>query len=406
MLIEQTIQDQLSPAFLETGARPFPRRKKAGSWGRAQETLPPLVNLPGESTTENLCGDMVGPSWAMQKVFDMLRQVAHTEATVLITGETGTGKELVARALHNLSARSMQPLVTVNCAALPAGLIESELFGHEKGAFTGAVNRKIWRFELAHGGTIFLDEIGELPRELQPKLLRFLQEQEFERVGGSQTIRVDARVIAATNCDLRTATQAGQFRPDLYYRLNVFPIPLPPLRERQEDILPLVQHFVKKCATKMGKRIIDIEPAALPRLLAYTWPGNIGELEHVIERAIILAKGPVLEMGAAVLPVCPSPHHDATHHDADHLLTLKEVERRHIVHILEKTHGVVEGPRGAAQVLDLHPNTLRGRMRKLGIGDTPSIVRSSRSTRSYATQFSLHWIVSRATLRQSGSIRF
>ena len=362
MLIEQTTQDQLPPAFLETGAQPFPRHKKGGSWERTPEILQPLANLPGKSTTENLCGDMVGTSRAMQKVFDMLKQVAHTEATVLITGETGTGKELVARALHNLSARSMQPLVTVNCAALPTGLIESELFGHEKGAFTGAVNRKIGRFEFAHGGTIFLDEIGELPYELQPKLLRILQEQEFERVGGSQTIRVDARVVTATNRDLQTATQEGQFRPDLYYRLNVFPIPLPPLRERQEDILPLVHHFVKKYATKMRKRIIEIESAALPLLMAYAWPGNIRELEHVIERAMILAKGPVLEMGDGVLPISPPPHQEA-----DDILTLKEVERRHIVHILERTHGVVEGPRGAAQVLDLHPNTLRGRMRKLGI---------------------------------------
>src|SRR6266566_2765323 len=247
--------------------------------------------LQEEIKTEHNFEEITGQSPGMKQVFKMIETVAPTDATVLIIGETGTGKELVARALHNLSSRRHQALVKVNCAALPAGLIESELFGHEKGAFTGALTRRIGRFELAHGGTLFLDEIGDLPLELQPKLLRVLQEGEFERVGGHQTIRVDVRVIAATNRDLEQAIQGGTFRADLYYRLSVVPIRLPPLRERAGDIPLLVGYFAQKHGTRLGKRIPSLLPASLHVLEAYPWPGNVRELENVVERAVILSEG-------------------------------------------------------------------------------------------------------------------
>ena len=239
-------------------------------------------------------GELVGRGAALARVVKSIEQVAPTDSTVLVTGETGTGKELVARAIHVSSRRKDKPLVKVNCAAIPAGLIESELFGHERGAFTGAHARKIGRFELAHGGTLFLDEIGELPLDLQPKLLRVLQEGEFERVGGTRTFTIDVRVIAATNRDLETACRQGRFRADLFYRLNVFPIPLPPLRERQEDIPILAGHFVQKYAAKLGKRIDRVPERLMAALTAYAWPGNVRELEHVIERAVIVSEGPEL----------------------------------------------------------------------------------------------------------------
>ncbi len=306
--------------------------------------------------------EIVGTSPAIKKVCRAVAQVAGTDATVLITGETGTGKELIARALHNLSRRKAKPLIKVNCTALPTGLIESELFGHEKGAFTGAVTRKIGRFELADGGTIFLDEIGDIPPEVQLKLLRVLQEQEFERVGGTQTLKVNVRVIAATNRDLRQAVQANAFRADLYYRLNVFPLLVPPLRERSEDLGLLAHYFVHQYAAKLGKRIPELSQEAMTRLAAYSWPGNIRELEHLIERAVILSRGPILEITDEVLPT-----EVGLEEKEERLRTLEEVEREYIVQTLETTRGVIEGTQGAATILKLHPNTLRGRMRRLGI---------------------------------------
>jgi transcriptional regulator with GAF, ATPase, and Fis domain len=289
-----------------------------------------------------------------------VERVAPTDSTVLVTGETGTGKELIARAIHNLSPRKSKPLVKVNCAAIPAGLIESELFGHEKGAFTGALTKKIGRFELADKGTIFLDEIGELPLDLQAKLLRVLQEGEFERVGGTQTFRVNVRVIAATNRDLEHLSRTGQYRPDLYYRLNVFPIHLPSLREREGDIPLLAQYFVRKCATNLGKKIDRISESMMVALRQYAWPGNIRELEHVIERAVILTEGSSLEpiefsTGARGGVAMPS------------VMTLEERERLHIMDILEQTGWRVSGKDGAADLLGLKPTTLEARMKKLGI---------------------------------------
>jgi transcriptional regulator with GAF, ATPase, and Fis domain len=310
--------------------------------------------------------DIIGRSAALTRVLRLVEQVAATEATVLILGETGTGKELVARAVHHLSGRRQRPLVKVNCAVLPAPLLESELFGHERGAFTGATAQKIGRFELAHGGTIFLDEVGELPLEAQVKLLRVLQEGEFERVGGTRTLHVDVRVIAATNRNLEQAIDAGTFREDLYYRLHVFPLTLPPLRERLEDLPWLVNHFVHKYAVKLGKRIETIPQAVMDAWHAHPWPGNVRELEHVIERAVILAHGTALPR-EDVLP---------TRRPAETLagtpLTLAAVERQHIVRVLQAAHWTIEGPGGAARLLGLHPSTLRSRMRQLGITRPPS----------------------------------
>jgi PAS domain S-box-containing protein len=306
--------------------------------------------------------EIVGRSAALLAVLDKVRAVAATDATVLITGETGTGKELIARAVHSNSRRAARPLIKLNCAALPAGLVESELFGHEKGAFTGAIARRIGRFELADGGTLFLDEIGELPSETQAKLLRVLQELEIERVGGGVAIRVDVRIIAATNRDLSKAVQEKSFREDLYYRLGVFPVLLPPLRERAEDIPLLVRFLVDRFAARVGKRVQGVSRATMTRLSSYRWPGNIRELENVLERAVILATGPVLDFDIdGERPPAPAPTEGAAPS------TLEAVERRHILSILERTGWIVEGPRGAAWILGLHPNTLRSRLKKLGI---------------------------------------
>ncbi|WP_256872865.1 sigma-54 interaction domain-containing protein [Candidatus Entotheonella palauensis] len=315
--------------------------------------------------------DIVGTSPALHRVLQQVQQVAGTDTTVLITGETGTGKELIARALHHLSPRRAQPLVKVNCTALPTGLIESELFGHEKGAFTGAIARKLGRFELAEGGTLFLDEIGDLALDVQAKLLRVLQEGEFERVGGTQTLSSNVRIIAATHRDLKRSVSAETFRADLFYRLHVFPIHLPPLRERVEDIPLLVQRFVEKYAHRLAKSIDTIDDTAIARLTAYAWPGNIRELEHVIERALILAQDRTLTIDDALLCAPPMPQSEPIESieqaSAAPTLTLAELQRDHIEHILEQTGWVVEGPQGAARILGLHPNTLRGRMRRLGI---------------------------------------
>ena len=304
--------------------------------------------------------ELIGGSTSLKKVLKNVERVAPTDSTVLITGETGTGKELIARAIHNLSPRKGRLLVKVNCAAIPAGLIESELFGHEKGAFTGALMKKMGRFELADKGTIFLDEIGELPLDLQSKLLRVLQEGEFERVGGTQTFKVNVRVIAATNRDLEQQTKAGHYRPDLYYRLNVFPIHLPALREREGDIPLLVQYFVRKFAANLGKKIDRIPERMMTALQRYPWPGNIRELEHVIERAVILSEGPELEP----IDWLSQPSGKA---GSGKTLTLEEMERQHIVDVLDQTNWRVSGEKGAAKVLGLNPTTLEARMKKLGI---------------------------------------
>ncbi len=284
--------------------------------------------------------EIIGQSPALTAVLENVRRVAATDSTVLITGETGTGKELIARAVHSSSRRKARPLIKINCAALPAGLVESELFGHEKGAFTGAIARRVGRFELAQGGTIFLDEIGELPADAQAKLLRVLQEREFDRIGGSGPIRVDVRVLAATNRDLLKAVREKTFREDLYYRLSVFPVQLPPLRDRQEDIPPLVLFLVNKFAMRVGKRIDGVDKETMRRLLSYSWPGNVRELENVIERGVILANGSTLQIDPDILAPGP-PLANALPE-----CTMQGVERDHILNVLKQTRGVVGGPRG------------------------------------------------------------
>jgi formate hydrogenlyase transcriptional activator len=306
--------------------------------------------------------NIVGRSPGLAAALESVRRVAPTDASVLVLGETGTGKELIARAVHSASARCERPLIKVNCAALPTGLVESELFGHERGAFSGAIARRIGRFELAHGGTIFLDEIGEVPPEVQVKLLRVLQEREFERVGGNVSIRADVRIIAATNRDLLACVRAGTFREDLYYRLNVFPIKLPPLRERKEDVSLLAQYLLSKYCARLGKRIDGIDERTMQRLLAYPWPGNVRELENIIERAVILGAGNVLEIGTELLAAAPAVSESGGSDGS-----LDAIQRSHILATLEKTKWVIEGASGAAKLLDLHPNTLRSRLKKLGI---------------------------------------
>jgi len=344
--------------------------------------------LREEIKAEHNFDKFLGRSRALAKVLDEVRLVADTDSSVLILGETGVGKELVARAIHSNSRRKQRPLIKVNCAALPIGLIESELFGHEKGAFTGASERRIGRFELANGGTIFLDEIGDVPPEVQVKLLRVLQEREFERLGGHATIRVDVRVIAATNRDLSKAIEQGAFRSDLYYRLSVFPLTVTPLRERREDIPLLVHYFVGRYATRIGRKISQVPDETMERLTSYAWPGNVRELENVIERAVILSPGPELEVAAEALAAAPkgapkaaNDRLDAHQPDREHdeapaavdppidcsPLTLEEIERRHIADILKRTGWKIDGPGGAARLLELNPSTLRSRLKKLGI---------------------------------------
>jgi formate hydrogenlyase transcriptional activator len=334
-------------------------------------------------------GKIVGHSRALAEVLDKVRLVAKTDSSVLILGETGTGKELIARAIHSSSPRKGRPLIKVNCSALPTGLIESELFGHEKGAFTGATEKRIGRFELANGGTIFLDEIGDVSPEVQLKLLRVLQEREFERLGGRETIKVDVRVIAATNRDPQRAVVEGTLRQDLYYRLSVFPLRVPPLRERIEDIPLLVHYFVGRHAARIGRRISRVPKAAMERLVAYPWPGNVRELENVIERAVILSPGPDLEVAAEALlaPVEqaddtsrarqtdePRQRHASVRGATDSTLTLEEIDRTHIVEVLQRTGWKIDGTDGAARLLKLHPSTLRSRIKKLGIQRSASSI--------------------------------
>ena len=304
--------------------------------------------------------EIISRSKDFQKILQQIQQVAATDATVLVLGESGTGKELIARAVHNISNRSKRPLVKVNCATLPANLIESELFGHEKGAFTGAMERKIGRFELADGGSIFLDEIGELPVELQAKLLRVLQEGEFERLGNPKTMKVNVRVIAATNRNLQQAIAKKEFREDLYYRLNVFPILCPPLRDRKEDIPLLVKHFCQKHEGKIGRKITHVPTKVMEALMNYDWPGNIRELENIIERAMILSQHGTLEYGDWI-PVEKVGETKST------AARLEDVEKDHILDTLKKTGWKVSGEKGAARILGLNPTTLEARMKKLGI---------------------------------------
>jgi formate hydrogenlyase transcriptional activator len=320
--------------------------------------------LQDEIRTEYNFEEIIGESPALKRVLEQLQTVAPTDSTILVLGETGTGKELIARAIHNLSARRERTLVKVNCAAIPTGLLESELFGHEKGAFTGAIAQRVGRFELAHRGTLFLDEVGDIPLELQPKLLRVLQEQEFERLGSARTIRVDVRMVAATNVDLAQKVAENQFRSDLYYRLNVFPVTIPPLRERREDIPLLVRYFAQKYARRMKKPIDAIPTKAMTALTEYHWPGNVRELENFIERGVILSRGAELQIPLAELKqrtkVAPLAHSDG-------FATLENAEREHIVRALSETNWVIGGPTGAAARLGIKRTTLQSRMLKLGI---------------------------------------
>ena len=341
------------------------------------------IYLREEILGEHNFEEIVGSSPELTNVLHMIDRVAPTDTTVLILGETGTGKELIARAIHSRSPRHKHPLVKVNCGAIAAGLIESELFGHVKGAFTGALERRTGRFELADKGTIFLDEVGELPLDMQVKLLRVLQEHEFEPVGSSRTVKVDVRVIAATNRDLEHEVSAGRFRADLYYRLNVLPIRVPSLRERRSDISQLVMFFVQRHAKRIGRTIEGVTRDSMDRLTRYAWPGNVRELENVLERALVLSSGGMLDIGGDFLPQLrtmyapesrptptevpspsPAPLPPAAPVGSG---TLEDVERAHILAVLGQTGWVIEGPRGAAKILDMHPNTLRSRMKKLGL---------------------------------------
>ncbi len=331
------------------------------------------VYLQEEIRGEHNFEEMVGGAPALLDLLAKVGRVAPTDTTVLVWGETGTGKELIARAIHNRSSRRGRPLTKVNCGAISPGLMESELFGHVKGAFTGALDRRVGRFELADGGTLFLDEVGELPPETQVKLLRVLQEREFEPVGSSRSVRVDVRIIAATNRNLDEEVKAGRFRADPFYRLNVFPLEVPPLRERAGDLPQLVMFFLSRFNKKFGKKVEGVSQESMRRLMGYPWPGNIRELQNVIERAVVLSPGPMLSLGPDLLPASGAPPVPATEAPATvvalprGLPALQDVERSHIQAVLRQTGGVIEGPRGAATILDLHPNTLRSRMKKLGI---------------------------------------
>jgi formate hydrogenlyase transcriptional activator len=326
------------------------------------------VYLEDEIRSELKFEEIIGQSASLRSVLNQIETVAPTDSTVLIYGDTGTGKELVARALHNLSSRGKNAFVKLNCAAIPTGLLESELFGHERGAFTGAISQRIGRFELAHNGTVFLDEIGEIPLELQPKLLRVLQEREFERLGGTKTIRSDARLIAATNRDLSAMVDEQKFRQDLFYRLNVFPIRVPPLKERTEDIPLLVRHFVQQFSRRMNKQIESIPSETMKALVRYDWPGNIRELQNVIERAVILSKGTALQVSLADLKSrVEAPLALAATAGGNIQSVLDETERAQILRALDQARGVVSGPEGAAALLGMKRSTLQFRMQRLGI---------------------------------------
>jgi formate hydrogenlyase transcriptional activator len=337
---------------------------------QSQRKIPPTSHYPEQENLhleDEIRGELnfeeiVGSSAVLRRVLRQVEAVAPTNSTVLIYGETGSGKELIARAVHKLSGRSRHPFVKLNCAAIPTGLLESELFGHEKGAFTGAISQRIGRFELASDGTIFLDEVGEIPLELQPKLLHVLQEREFERLGSSRTLRTNARLVAATNRDLHAMVESQTFRSDLFYRLNVFPIYMPSLRERPEDIPFLIRHFVRHFGRLMNKPIEAVSSETMEALVRYPWPGNIRELQNVIERAVILSPGRALRVAMSDLKPRVTENNGA-----NSTLTLEEMERRHILAVLEQTNWVFSGPHGAAAKLGLKRPTLQFRMHKLGI---------------------------------------
>jgi formate hydrogenlyase transcriptional activator len=362
--------------------------RNAMSYERIEELNAQLAReklyLEDEIRSDHLFEEIIGRSRALHRVLREIETVAPTDSTVLISGETGSGKELVARAIHQLSGRRDKAFVKLNCAAIPTGLLESELFGHEKGAFTGAITQRIGRFELATRGTVFLDEVAEIPLELQPKLLRVLQEREFERLGSTRTLRTDARLIAATNRDLAELVAEQKFRQDLFYRLDVFPIHVPPLRERREDIPMLVRHFAQQFARRMKRGIDTIPTETLEALTRYDWPGNIRELQNLIERAVILSTGPTLEVpafaraaagkpvpaaGAAAERLASAPRAAAGDHGAraGDVETLEHIDRRHIINALERSNWVIAGPGGAAARLGMKRTTLQFRMRKLGI---------------------------------------
>jgi formate hydrogenlyase transcriptional activator len=336
------IVDSLTPATPGAGL----------SEGRSNEATCSEVDLKG----------IVGQSAAIRHVLKQVDRVAPSDSTVLLLGETGTGKELIAQAVHERSVRSKRSLVKLNCAAIPSGLLESELFGHERGAFTGAIAPRAGRLDQADKGTLFLDEVGDIPLELQPKLLRVLQEREFERLGSTQTKKVDVRLVAATHRDLEGMISEGQFRDDLYYRLNVFPIEIPPLRERREDIPLLAHHFTQRFASRMRKTIETIPGETLQALTRHSWPGNIRELQNLIERAVILSSGPVLQVPLRCLNTRTAPSHDT-----QQPRTLAEAEREHILAALKKTNWVLAGSKGAATLLGINRSTLQFRMQKLGI---------------------------------------
>ncbi len=329
----------------------------------ASEALQAVDGITDNEKTSQSFDDIVGRSAGMLKVFQLVSQVAATTTSVLLLGETGTGKELIARALHNGSTRKDKPMVRVNCAALAPTLIESELFGHEKGSFTGATDRRIGKFELADTGTLFLDEAGELPLELQAKLLRALQEKEIERIGGRTTIKVDVRIIVATNRDLKKEVRSGNFRSDLYYRLNVFPIVLPPLRDRKEDLAGLIAHFLQK-HSKPGKDAMQFSSKVFEQLVAYDWPGNVRELEHLVERSVLTSKSSLIRH--INLPEAGSGDFRRLLPDA-HFPTIEEVEREHIISVLKACNGRVSGMGGAAEKLRIPPTTLASKIRRLKI---------------------------------------
>ena len=352
-------------------------------WTRTAQSKPNFATIPNTPIERELSGnvdedelhkrrdfeEILGSSPELLKLLDRVQSVAPTDANILITGETGSGKELIARSIHGRSRRRDRPLVKVNCGAIPSGLVESELFGHLKGAFTSASERRIGRFELANSGTLFLDEVGELPLDTQVKLLRVLQEQEFEPVGSSRTVKVNVRIIAATNRDLEKAVQSGGFRSDLYYRLNVIPLHVPALRDRRFDIPEMVMAFLHQSAKRMDKPVQSVSRETMRLLVDYSWPGNIRELQNVIERGVVLSKGSVLNLGADLLPIeGPGTGVEqaffAATKSGD---SLEEIQRQHILRVLERTGGVISGPNGAGAILDLHPNTLRSLMNRLGI---------------------------------------
>jgi formate hydrogenlyase transcriptional activator len=319
------------------------------------------VYLQEEIKTEHNFEEIIGQSAKVRELLRKIEQVAPTDSSVLIRGETGTGKELLARAVHDRSKRKDRALVKVNCGSIPSGLVESEIFGHEKGAFTGAIQQRIGRFELANGGTIFLDEVTELPLDTQVKLLRVLQEGEFERVGSSKTIKVDVRVIAASNRDLNEVVRKGSFRADLYYRLNVFPLESPSLRERKSDIPLLVNFFLSRFGKKLGKDVRGVAQKSMESLTSYSWPGNVRELQNVIERALVLARGPVVHIDDSLL------QSETGAAEVSAIDTLENNERSHILRALEKTNWVIHGKKGAAELLGINPSTLRSRLEKLAI---------------------------------------